>query len=121
MDLDLRGGAHLILQVVVAEAVGAETDDAIGRVQQDLKAANVTYTQVYKPDPAKQPQVVRIEGIPAAGSASARSTLEDKFSTQYDVSSGGSDGAFTLTMKPSVKPLWSRRLSTRPLRPLRIA
>jgi len=103
LGLDLRGGAHLILEVVVAEAVGAETDDAMGRVQQDLKAANVTYTQVYKPDPAKQPQVVRVEGVSAAGSASARSTLEDKFSTQYDVSSGGSDGAFTLTMKPSVQ------------------
>src|ERR1035441_2361069 len=39
LGLDLRGGAHLILQVVVAEAVNAETDNAAGRIQQDLKAA----------------------------------------------------------------------------------
>jgi preprotein translocase subunit SecD len=51
LGLDLRGGAHLILQVVVSEAVSAETDNAVGRVQQDLKTANLTFTQVYKPDP----------------------------------------------------------------------
>ncbi len=52
LGLDLRGGAHLILQVVVAEAVNAETDNTVGRVQQDLKAANLSFSQVYKPDPA---------------------------------------------------------------------
>ncbi len=103
LGLDLRGGAHLILQVVVSEAVSAETDDAVGRVQQDLKTANLTYSQVFKPDPAKQPQVIRVEGVPAASSSTARSTLDDKFSTQYDVTSGGSEGAFVLTMKPSVE------------------
>jgi preprotein translocase subunit SecD len=103
LGLDLRGGAHLILQVVVSEAVSAETDDAVGRVQQDLKTANLTFSQVFKPDPAKQPQVIRVEGVPAASSSTARSTLDDKFSTQYDVTSGGSDGAFVLTMKPSVQ------------------
>ena len=53
LGLDLRGGAHLILQVVVSEAVSAETDNTVGRIQQDLKAANLTFSQVYKPDPAK--------------------------------------------------------------------
>ena len=38
LGLDLRGGAHLVLQVVVAEAVSAETDNAVGRVQQDMKS-----------------------------------------------------------------------------------
>ena len=51
LGLDLRGGAHLILQVVVSEAVSAETDNTVGRIQQDLKTANLTYSQVYKPDP----------------------------------------------------------------------
>lgn len=37
LGLDLRGGAHLILQVVVSEAVGAETDNMVGQIQQDLK------------------------------------------------------------------------------------
>src|SRR3984885_3607610 len=102
LGLDLRGGAHLILQVVVSEAVVAETDDAVARIQQDLKAANLTYTQVYKPDPGKQPEVVKMEGPSPAASGTVRSTLDDKFSTDYDLS-GGSDNSWTLTMKPNVE------------------
>ena len=51
LGLDLRGGAHLILQVQVREAINAETDNTAGRVQQDLKAANLGFTQVLKPSP----------------------------------------------------------------------
>jgi preprotein translocase subunit SecD len=103
LGLDLRGGAHLVLQVVVAEAVSAETDDAMQRVEQDLKTANLTFTQVYKPDPAKQPEVIRVEGTAPASSSVVRSTLDDKFSNEYDLSGGGADNAWTLTMKPSVE------------------
>src|ERR1035437_5324178 len=53
LGLDLRGGAHLILQVVVQEAINAETDNTVGRIQQDLKAANLSFTQAFKPDPVK--------------------------------------------------------------------
>ena len=102
LGLDLRGGAHLILQVVVSEAVSAETDDAVARIEQDLKAANLTYTQVYKPDPVKQPEVVKIEGTSPAASGTVRSTLDDKFSTDYDLS-GGTDNSWTLTMKPNIE------------------
>jgi preprotein translocase subunit SecD len=103
LGLDLRGGAHLILQVVVSEAVGAETDDAIGTIQQDLKTANLTYTQVYKPDPVKQPDVIRVEGTAPASSSAVRSTLDDKFSNDYDLSGGGAENTWTLTMKPNVE------------------
>ena len=103
LGLDLRGGAHLILQVVVSEAVSAETDDAVQRVEQDLKTANLTFTQVYKPDPVKQPEVIRVEGTAPASSGTVRSTLDDKFSTEYDLGGGGADNTWTLTMKPSVE------------------
>ena len=36
LGLDLQGGAHLILQVVVKDAVNAETDNTLARLQQDL-------------------------------------------------------------------------------------
>ena len=99
LGLDLRGGAHLILQVVVAEAVSAETDNTVGRVQQDLKTANLSFSQVYKPDPAK-PEVIRVEGVAAAKSSDVRSLLDSKYSTDYDLTGGGADNSFTLTMKP---------------------
>src|SRR6202167_1484767 len=99
MGLDLQGGAHLILQVQVSEAVNAETDNSLQEIQQDLKKANITVSQVYKPDPNK-PDVIRVEGAPAAQNDAVSSLLDSpKFANEYDVS-GGSDNNFTLTMKP---------------------
>ena len=101
LGLDLRGGAHLILQVVVSEAVSAETDSTVGRIQQNLKEANITFSQVIKPDPSK-PQVIRIEGVAPGKTNDVRSLLDSKYSNEYDVT-GGSDNSFTVTMKPLVE------------------
>ena len=99
--LDLQGGVHLILQVVVAEAVNSETDNTVARVQQDLKTAKLTFSQVYKPDPAR-PDVIRIEGTDPTKSSAVRSTLDTKYSSEYDVTGGGSENNFTITMKPTI-------------------
>ncbi len=101
LGLDLRGGAHLILQVVVSEAVGAETDNTVARVQQDLRAAHLNFSQVYKPDPAR-PQAVRIEGTSPVSASAIRSLLDTKYSAEYDLA-GGSDNNWALTMKPSIQ------------------
>ncbi len=100
MGLDLQGGAHLILQVQVSDAVNEETDNTVQEIQQDLKKANVTFSQVYKPDPNK-PDVIRIEGVSQAQSDAVNSALTgSKYANEYDLS-GGSDSAYTLTMKPT--------------------
>jgi preprotein translocase subunit SecD len=100
LGLDLRGGVHLILQVVVSEAVNAETDNTVARIQQDLQTAKVTYSQVYKPDPAR-PDAIRVEGTDPTKASAIRSTLDAKYSNEYDVS-GGSDTSFSVTMKPNI-------------------
>jgi preprotein translocase subunit SecD len=102
LGLDLRGGAHLILQVKVEEAVNAETDNTVALIKQELKTANLSYSQVYKPDPAKA-TLIRIEGAPADKSNDVRLLLEsNKFANEYDVAGGDAPGSFTLTMKPMV-------------------
>jgi preprotein translocase subunit SecD len=101
LGLDLRGGAHLILKVEVVEAVSAETDNVVGEIEQDLKKAHLTFTQITKPDPAR-PQVIRVEGVAPASGSAVRSALDTKYSTEYDIS-GGSDNTFTLTMKPNIE------------------
>jgi preprotein translocase subunit SecD len=99
LGLDLKGGAHLILQVKVEEAVNAETDNTVALIKQDLKTANLSYSQVYKPDPAKA-TLVRVEGAPPDKSNDARLLLESKYSNTYDVAGGDAPGSFMLTMKP---------------------
>jgi preprotein translocase subunit SecD len=101
LGLDLSGGAHLILQVVVSEAVSAETQNTAQRIQQDLKTGNLTFAQVYA-DPAK-PQVIHVEGTTQAQSSAVRSALDAKYSNEYDLTGGGADNTFTLTMKPAVE------------------
>ncbi len=107
LGLDLQGGAHLILQVEVKESINAETDNAAARIQQDLKAANIGFSQVYKPQPLKpdesgNPGFIEIDGVSPASQSSARSLLDQKYSSDYDINGNG-DGSFTLTMKPLVE------------------
>jgi preprotein translocase subunit SecD len=105
LGLDLQGGVHLILQVVVSEAVGDETDSAVSRIQQDLKTAHLNFSQVVKPDP-KRPESIKVEGIAPASASAARSVLDEKYSNEYDLDSADNDTSFILTMKPpAVKAL----------------
>src|SRR5580698_1085743 len=102
LGLDLRGGAHLILQVVVSEAVSAETDNTAGDIQAALKTASLP-GQAAKPDPANKPMVIQVTGVAPAKSGAVESLLDNKYSNEYDLTGGGSDGIFTLTMKPSAE------------------
>ncbi|MGD0294870.1 MAG: protein translocase subunit SecD [Terracidiphilus sp.] len=101
LGLDLRGGAHLILQVKVEEAVNAETDNTVALIKQEMKTANLSYSQVYKPDPAKA-TLIRVEGVPLEKSNDTRALLESKFTNEYDVAGGDEPGSFTLTMRPQI-------------------
>ncbi len=99
LGLDLKGGAHLILQVHVQDAVNDETNNTVEEIVQDLNKAKLTYSQVFKPNPQK-PEIIRVTGIPPAQSGAVSTLLDaDRYSNEYDVSQGA-DGSFTLTMKP---------------------
>ena len=98
LGLDLRGGTHLILQVMVDEAVSAATDADMVHMQSDLLANGVTATAT-KAD-ATKPTEITINGIPAAKLSDARSALANRYSAQYDIANAA-NGALTLTMKPS--------------------
>src|SRR5215471_17690827 len=52
LGLDLKGGTHLILQVMVNEAVNADTDRAIERLKESLRNRKINYADISKPDPA---------------------------------------------------------------------
>jgi len=88
------------LQVKVEEAVNAETNNTAARIQQDLKKASLTYSQVYVPD-ASKPQLIRVEGTATDSSSAVQTLLDSKYSNEYNMDSV-SGNAWTLTMKPMV-------------------
>jgi preprotein translocase subunit SecD len=101
LGLDLSGGTHLILQVMVKEAVGASSDSDLERIQGDLQQAGATGATASKPDPKNDPEIIRISGVNLNQSGAVRSALEGDFAQEYDIVSGA-DNSITMTMKPSV-------------------
>jgi preprotein translocase subunit SecD len=99
LGLDLKGGTHLILQVMVDEAVGITTDSDAAHIQQDLQQNGITVGSVAKADP-NRPDTILISGAPADRSGDIRTILNSKYGAQYDISSGANN-TWTLTMKPS--------------------
>src|SRR5262249_35454488 len=79
LGLDLKGGTHLILQVQANEAVNGETDLVIERLKEGLRRANVTYTDIFKADPVRQPERIEIKGIPPEGSTPLRTLVAETF------------------------------------------
>ena len=99
LGLDLQGGAHLILQVQVSDAVNDESSNTVQDIEQAMKKANLTYSQVMKPDPSK-PEVVRVEGTSPAQSNAVSTLLNGtRYSDEYNVTQDN-DTTWTLTMKP---------------------
>ncbi|MEO5937032.1 MAG: protein translocase subunit SecD [Terriglobales bacterium] len=96
LGLDLKGGTHLILQVVVKEAVNSETERAVGQLQDELKSKNIAYAEISKP--ADQPEKITVKGVPADQVAAVRSFAGDQLS-EYTISSQDSD--IILTLKPA--------------------
>jgi preprotein translocase subunit SecD len=98
LGLDLKGGTHLILQVMVDEAVGIARDSDAAHIQQDLQANSIAVGSV-APD-LSRPDAIQISGAPADRGNDVRSVLNSKYGAQYDIASGANN-TWTLTMKPS--------------------
>ena len=100
LGLDLKGGTHLILQVQVNDAINADSDRAVERLKEDLKAKNIVPADISKPNPQQNPDVISIKGVPPESISEFRSIVADRL-PDYDLTSGP-DNSFTLVMKPSI-------------------
>jgi preprotein translocase subunit SecD len=99
LGLDLKGGTHLILQVMVNDAVGAQSDHAIEVLRDELQKAKVTYADIAKQD--NQPEKIVIKGVTSPDASSTVRGIVTDHLTDYDVV-GGADSSWILTMKPQV-------------------
>src|SRR5437763_16961677 len=75
--LDLKGGTHLILEVVVNDAVNAESDHAIEQLTEELQRANVPVGDSSKPDPKHDPEQIVVKGLSPHGPKQLRDTIND--------------------------------------------
>lgn len=99
LGLDLKGGTHLILQVMVNDAINADTDQAIERLREELRTGNIPYGEITKPD-AQRPDVIAVKGVPSNNTGDLRRIVQDRL-PEYDLSSGAGD-TYTVTMKPQI-------------------
>src|SRR4029077_10736484 len=85
LGLDLKGGTHLILQVMVNDAVGAQSDHAVELLKDELQKAKVPFADIGKVD--NQPEKVVIKGASLDASSTVRGIVSDHLQ-DYDVVAG---------------------------------
>ena len=97
LGLDLRGGTHLILQVQVNDAVNVDSDNAIARLKEDMRARKINYADIVKPDPVNHPEMIVVKGIPPEEASDFKSIVSDRL-PDYNASSGA-ENSWTVSMK----------------------
>jgi preprotein translocase subunit SecD len=97
LGLDLKGGTHLILQVMVNDAVNSDSDRGIERLKESLKSKGIAYTDFTKPDPQNSPDRIAIKGVPPESAADLREIVSNQL-PEYVLTSGA-ENSWTLAMK----------------------
>jgi preprotein translocase subunit SecD len=95
LGLDLRGGIHLLMQVITDDAVNAETDQEIARLDEQMKKKSLTFGAITKTRPG---QFV-LSGASPDQEGAIRDIL-DQYFKDWDYALLG-DRA-TVTVKPQV-------------------
>ena len=99
LGLDLKGGTHLILQVMVNDAVNADSDQAIQRLKDDLRSHNIAYSEIAKADAVNAPDHIVLRGVPPENTGDLRNIVTERL-PEYDLNSGANN-TWTLAMKPA--------------------
>jgi preprotein translocase subunit SecD len=81
LGLDLRGGVHLVMQVVVDDALNATIDDAVQTVRSQLGEKGINFGQVQRVDTTS----LSVEGVEPARVKDARDVLKDFFRLEWEL------------------------------------
>ena len=99
LGLDLRGGMHLILQVVTDDAVNIETDLTTERLKDDLRNRQVAFSEVRKRDVKS----IEIRDVDAQKTSDFRAAVDEGFPAWDRSSLPGVPNSYLLTLKTSVE------------------
>src|SRR5215813_51179 len=96
LGLDLRGGTHLVLQVVTDDAIRGETDQAIESMRQELNKRNVVFRQITRP----QINTFQVVGVDPNKDSEFRAILAERFSEWDLISTAGEvPNTYTIRLK----------------------
>jgi preprotein translocase subunit SecD len=96
--LDLKGGIHLVLQVITDDSINMETDLEVSRLEELLKKNTITFTKVTKEGLGR----IAVQGTLADDESKTRD-LFGQYSRDWD--SGFTGDRANLTLKPLVAQL----------------
>ena len=98
LGLDLKGGTHLVLQVVTDDAIRAETDQAIDSMRQQLSKDNIVFRQLTR----TQINTFQAVGVDPNKDSDFRRILNERF-TEWDLvsTSGDVPNTYTMRLKPN--------------------
>ncbi len=100
LGLDLKGGMHLVLQVVTADALNQELDQDAQRIANDLKDKKITF------DAAKRGNGLEVDitGVDSAQTKDAYDYLNQLYNRKYTIHSKttGSKTDYALSMMASI-------------------
>jgi preprotein translocase subunit SecD len=101
LGLDLRGGTHLVLQVMVNDAINAEADQTSERLRQALDQRQVTYSAITRIDAADilDDGGIRVEGVPVEQTSAFRQAVEE---TEPNWVMAPDGEAYRLTLRQAV-------------------
>jgi preprotein translocase subunit SecD len=105
LGLDLKGGIHLVLQVMTQDAVNAETDQEIARFQDLFKKNSITFAGATK----EKPGHFYFTGLALDQEGKAKD-LVDRYTQDWDYSFVGDRMDFTLK-QPAVQFLKDQAVS----------
>jgi preprotein translocase subunit SecD len=95
LGLDLRGGSHLVLEVVTSDALAAETDTLAGRIMQRIRDKGITVDSVHR----EGNTTVLVTGIPSEKAADVDAIVSETTGSEWETSRPA-PGRMTVTMTP---------------------
>src|SRR5262252_390024 len=98
LGLDLRGGIHMVLQVVTDDAIRAQTDQTIDSLRQELNKRNIVFRQIAR----TQTNTFQVVGVDPNKDGEFRAALNERF-TEWDLISTGGEvpNTYTIRLKPA--------------------
>src|SRR5262245_10817654 len=96
LGLDLRGGTHLVLQVVTDDAIRGETDRTIEAIRQELNKRNIVYRQLTR----TESNTFQVAGLDPGKDSDFRAVLNEIF-RDWDLisTSTGETNTYTVRLK----------------------